>query len=270
LEYKHMAAIHRLRDDQQGKQHRTELANQKEYTSRAERELKNKHSMEMKQQPKSLKAKEAQIRRQFHDTVKIQEKQYKAFKQHVISSTPKPEQKAVIKKLKEDQMRKLAMLGQQYESSISEMMQQQNIRLDEAQLTEVNELKQRLQQELELLMAYQSKIKKQTETQHQREKKQLEERVSLRRALLEQKMEEESQRFLSERSDRQRLVQDKHNRELEEFDLHSTTLGRDAMHIVEATQDYADDDTDSVRGSVLSLTPSTSTNSFTHSSHTQL
>lgn len=55
LEYKHMAAIHRLRDEQQGKQHRTELANQREYTARAERELKNKHSLEVKQQPKSLK-----------------------------------------------------------------------------------------------------------------------------------------------------------------------------------------------------------------------
>jgi thousand and one amino acid protein kinase len=49
-------------------------------------------------------------------------------------------------------------------------------------------LEQRLQQEEELLSAYQSKIRKQTEAQHQREKKQLEERVSLRRALLEQKV----------------------------------------------------------------------------------
>ena len=53
---------------------------------------------------------------------------------------------------------------------------------------EVNEMKQRLHQELELLMAYQSKIKIQAENQHIRERKQLEERVSLRRALLEQKV----------------------------------------------------------------------------------
>jgi thousand and one amino acid protein kinase len=62
------------------------------------------------------------------------------------------------------------------------------MRLDDSQLAEENELKQKLQQELELLMAYQSKIKMQTEAQHQRERKQLEERVSLRRALLEQKV----------------------------------------------------------------------------------
>ena len=55
LEYKHQADVHRLRDDQMRRQHQTELTNQKEYTVRAERELKRKHSMEVKQQPKSLK-----------------------------------------------------------------------------------------------------------------------------------------------------------------------------------------------------------------------
>lgn len=62
------------------------------------------------------------------------------------------------------------------------------VRLDETQVAEANELKQRLLQELELLTAYQSKIKMQTEAQHQRERKALEDRVSLRRALLEQKV----------------------------------------------------------------------------------
>lgn len=49
-------------------------------------------------------------------------------------------------------------------------------------------LQVQLQQELELLNAYQSKIKKQTDAQHDREKNDLEQRVSLRRALLEQKV----------------------------------------------------------------------------------
>lgn len=62
------------------------------------------------------------------------------------------------------------------------------MRLDDNQVAEEHDLKQRLHQELELLMAYQSKIKMQTDSQHQRERKQLEERVLLRRALLEQKV----------------------------------------------------------------------------------
>ena len=64
------------------------------------------------------------------------------------------------------------------------------MRLDDNQVAEERDLKKRLQQELELLMAYQSKIKMQTDSQHQRERKQLEERVLLRRALLEQKVSE--------------------------------------------------------------------------------
>ena len=72
--------------------------------------------------------KELQIRKQFHDTVKIQQKQYKALKEQILAAAhDKAEQKVIIKKLKEEQMRKMAMLGQQYESSIAEMMQQQNV-----------------------------------------------------------------------------------------------------------------------------------------------
>lgn len=62
------------------------------------------------------------------------------------------------------------------------------LRLDEAQEAECQVLKMQLQQELELLNAYQSKIKMQTDAQHDRERKELEQRVSLRRALLEQKV----------------------------------------------------------------------------------
>ena len=75
-----------------------------------------------------LQQKELQIRRQFHDAVKTQQKQYKALKEHTLSQTPKGQQKAAVKKLREEQTRKIAMLGQQYENSIAEMMQQQNVR----------------------------------------------------------------------------------------------------------------------------------------------
>lgn len=71
--------------------------------------------------------KELQIRKQFHEAVETQRKQYKALKDHVLANTPKTEQKAVAKKLKEEQVRKLNLLGEQYEASISEMLQQQNV-----------------------------------------------------------------------------------------------------------------------------------------------
>ena len=79
-------------------------------------------------------------------------------------------------------------------------------------------------------------------------------------------MEEESTRFMNEREDRIKDTMERQSREIDVFDLESSTMGLDAMHIVEATQEsYRDEDLDSVRGSVLSLTPSSSTNSFSHS-----
>lgn len=74
-----------------------------------------------------LQQKELLIRRQFHEAVKTQTKQYKALKEHINATTPKNEVKPVVKKLKEEQMRKLAILGEQYEQSIAEMLQQQNV-----------------------------------------------------------------------------------------------------------------------------------------------
>ena len=55
LEYKQLASIHKMRDDQMRTQHQTELTNQKEYMTRLEREMKRKHATEVKQQPKSLR-----------------------------------------------------------------------------------------------------------------------------------------------------------------------------------------------------------------------
>lgn len=84
-----------------------------------------------------------QIRKQFRETCKIQTRQYKALKAQILQTTAKEEQKAVIKKLKEEQRRKLALLGDQYEQSIAEMLQKQSIRLDESQEVECHNLKVR-------------------------------------------------------------------------------------------------------------------------------
>ena len=46
LEYKQLASIHKMRDDQMRTQHQTELTNQKEYMTRLEREMKRKHATE--------------------------------------------------------------------------------------------------------------------------------------------------------------------------------------------------------------------------------
>lgn len=265
LETKQQRGVHGVRENQLTTQHDTELSNQNEYVQRSKRELKKKHALEVKQQPKSLKQKEVLIRKQFRDTCKIQTRQYKALKGQVLQTTPKDEQKVVLKNLKEEQRRKMALLGEQYEQTIAEMLQKQSIRLDESQEMEATQLSEKLQRELDILTAYQSKSRIAAENQRTRERRELEERVSVRRALLGQKMEEESNQFLQERAERIRLLHERQTREVEQFDEESTRLGFSAMSIAESSQEvgYGEE----VGGSPNNLTHSSSATGFRQRTH---
>uniref|UniRef100_A0A8C6MA01 Serine/threonine-protein kinase TAO3 n=1 Tax=Nothobranchius furzeri TaxID=105023 RepID=A0A8C6MA01_NOTFU len=225
LEQRQLKTLQKLRMDLIRLQHQTELENQIEYNNRRERELHRKHVLELRQQPKNLKVLELQIKKQFQDTCKVQTKQYKALRHHQMEVTPKAEHKTVLKALKDEQTRKLAILAEQYEQSINEMMASQALRLDEAQEAECQALRQQLQQEMELLNAYQSKIKMQTEAQHEREQQKLEQKVSLRRAHLEQKIEEELGSLQKERTDRIKHLLERQEREIDSFDMESMRLG---------------------------------------------
>jgi len=265
LETKQQRGVHGVRENQLTTQHDTELSNQNEYVQRSKRELKKKHALEVKQQPKSLKQKEVLIRKQFRDTCKIQTRQYKALKGQVLQTTPKDEQKVVLKNLKEEQRRKMALLGEQYEQTIAEMLQKQSIRLDESQEMEATQLSEKLQRELDILTAYQSKSRIAAENQRTRERRELEERVSVRRALLGQKMEEESNQFLQERAERIRLLHERQTREVEQFDEESTRLGFSAMSIAESSQEvgYGEE----VAGSPNNLSHSSSATGFRQRTH---
>ncbi|XP_037754735.1 serine/threonine-protein kinase TAO2 isoform X5 [Chelonia mydas] len=244
LEFRHLHTVQRTRTELTRLQHQTELGNQLEYNKRREQELRQKHAMEVRQQPKSLKSKELQIKKQFQDTCKIQTRQYKALRNHLLETTAKSEHKGILKRLKDEQTRKLAILAEQYDHSINEMLSTQALRLDETQEAEYQVLRMQLQQELELLNAYQSKIKIHTEAQHEREIKELEQRVSIRRALLEQRIEEEMLALQNERSERIRSLLERQAREIEAFDSESMRLGFSNMALTgipaEAfTQGYA-------------------------------
>lgn len=158
LEFRHLGTIQKARAELIRTQHQTELTNQLEYNKRRERELRRKHVMEVRQQPKSLKvpgpppplrrsvtasdqklirshsltrlclqSKELQIKKQFQETCKTQTRQYKALRNHLLETTPKSDHKAVLKRLKEEQTRKLAILAEQYDHSINEMLSTQAV-----------------------------------------------------------------------------------------------------------------------------------------------
>lgn len=74
-----------------------------------------------------FQTKELQIKRQFQDTCKIQTRQYKALRNHLLETTPKSEHKTILKRLKEEQTRKLAILAEQYDHSIKDMLSTQAV-----------------------------------------------------------------------------------------------------------------------------------------------
>lgn len=59
LEFRQLSLVQRTRADLIRTQHQTELTNQMEYNKRREQELRQKHAMEVRQQPKSLKVSES-------------------------------------------------------------------------------------------------------------------------------------------------------------------------------------------------------------------
>jgi len=71
--------------------------------------------------------KEQEIKRQFQDAAKIQQKQFKVYRNHQLAKTSKGEQKELMKRMKEEQLRRMAMLSQQYDASIAEMIERQNV-----------------------------------------------------------------------------------------------------------------------------------------------
>jgi thousand and one amino acid protein kinase len=118
-----------MRTEHLNRQHTLEWDNQIAYSKKAERELRKKHVLELKQHPKSLKIRRQQIRGQFNDTVKIQNKQYKTLYKQLVQTLPKENSREVLKHAKEEQIRKMAMLAMQYERTINEVLQQQTVEM---------------------------------------------------------------------------------------------------------------------------------------------
>ena len=150
--------------------------------------------------------KETQIRKQFNDTVKIQEK---SLQKQLLATLPKERHRDELRQTKEEKERKMSMLAMQYERSIAEMLQQQQVSIvvylcfeykrlfcslfcqvmmDGAQLTEQETLRQQLQQEQDLLQQLQEKQEAKLLNRHDREKRLLDEQVENSRRDLEKQV----------------------------------------------------------------------------------
>ncbi|CAI8037800.1 Serine/threonine-protein kinase TAO3 [Geodia barretti] len=196
---------------------RLEWDNQLAYSKKADREMRKKHVLELKEHPKSLKVSESQIKRQYHNTVRVQQKQYKLLQKQMIATMPKERHREVLRQTKEEQMRKIAMLALQYERTIADMAQKQTVKIDETQLKEQEALRRQLQQEQDMLQAFQEAQDEKLRVQHERERTALQEKVELSKRELDKEIFEESSKLQNIRLERQQALQKKHLRELKEF-----------------------------------------------------
>lgn len=68
-----------------------------------------------------------QIKKQYNDTVSMQERQHKALVKQMKATIPKERQGEILRQHKEEVMRKNAMLALQYERTIADMAQQKTV-----------------------------------------------------------------------------------------------------------------------------------------------
>lgn len=225
LENAQLNECQRMKRKHMEAQHEAETSNQLQYNQRVQDELLKKHALQSKQQPKELKAKELMIRKQYRQAVKTQLRQSKVLQAQVLNSIPKEEHRDMIAKLKDEQKRKLAILAGQYETTIESMVQDLTVKLESWQEDEAKALKERLEKELDMLQKFQSRQKSCLEANSEREQQKLAERIAIRKAVLDEKMLEESNIFESERRKVLSELEEKHRAELLAFDENRSQQG---------------------------------------------
>jgi thousand and one amino acid protein kinase len=235
-EQNHLAALQHLRCEQIRAQHDAELTNQREYTKRLQQELNTRHAAAQKQVPKNMKVVEQDLRRQYQESVKAEEKKYRSRRDEIMARLPKTEQRDAIKRLKEERARHIAILAEQFENTLAENLDQQTIHLNTAQTADAAELQRRLQEEADQLTQLQAKALQQIEMQHQRELKELGQKIQIRQTLLDQKQSAEKNAFECECEAQRNDLSRRQQTRLQEFDLRTATAGLDLMHIVEVTE----------------------------------
>jgi thousand and one amino acid protein kinase len=121
--------LQKMRTEHLRAQHSTEEQNQQEYTARATESMRKKHAVQSRNHPKELKAKEAQIRKQFRQAMKTQTLQFKLLDKQMREALGRDEYREATMNLRDEQKRKTALLAEQYEASINEMVDNQTVGL---------------------------------------------------------------------------------------------------------------------------------------------
>jgi len=94
-----------------------EKANYQNYSQRRRRELKKKHSNEIKQHPKNLKQQQLNIRKEYKNQYNVQNREYKLYREKVLATTPKDQVRDKLEQIKDEQNRKFSLLYEHYKKA---------------------------------------------------------------------------------------------------------------------------------------------------------
>ena len=151
LKQRHLAVLQKRKAEFMEKEISEEILNSNNYCERRKRDLKKKHAIETKQHPKNLKQQQANIRKLFKHQYNTQNKQYKTYKEQVMSQTPKDQIKEKLQQIKDEQNRKFSLLYEHYKTNVDAVYQQQNLKLTESQQLEQDQLNDDLERQISVL-----------------------------------------------------------------------------------------------------------------------
>ena len=220
IEMRHMNALHCLRSKQLTEQHQLEVTNQCQYTDRQRSEMKKKHATETKQLPRDLQRREKQLKRELRAAVEM-------IPPDIQNTNEGREQ--------------IWRLSAEYEQRVLSERESATLELTDTQRAELAQLDAQLDHEMALLVQWQEGARLQLISQQRRERDGLEHKVSLRLGILEQRMDNESERLAADRKERLAALRDRHRRDLDMFDSQTATLGLDCGAVAAASQQPTDD-----------------------------
>lgn len=68
------------------------------------------------------------VKKQFNETCRIADQQHRMLRKQMLATTSREQHQEILKKLKEDKVRKFNELAIQYEKSINDILQNQKVR----------------------------------------------------------------------------------------------------------------------------------------------
>lgn len=180
-----------------------EKTNYQNYSQRRRREMKKKHSNEVKQHPKNLKQQQLNIRKEYKNQYNVQNKEYKLYKEKILNTTPKDQVREKLERIKDEQNRKFSLLYEHYKKNVDSVYQEQNLKLNSGQQIEQDQLNEDLERQLKVLDKSHVHRKKHQSDIFAKELEQLDAERNQKHKDLTAKMESENEDF--EKSSKHRL-----------------------------------------------------------------